>query len=148
MKQALTIFIISLPIIIFGQSNIYPESYKQQIIDTLYNISIYDDYRWLENINDKKTTEWIDQQNSYTKKVLKEAARKFNSSISINNYSNVRYDNPIKHGEYYFTYAYYNNIGSPALYYQNTMRDNPSVLVDPNFISSTDNISIRDISVS
>ncbi|MCK4664091.1 MAG: S9 family peptidase [Bacteroidales bacterium] len=148
MKRILLILILTFPIIIKGQSLDYPVTDKQHIIDTFYNVAIYDEYRWLENINDEKTKEWIEQQNSLTKKTLRKTAMKCNSYVAIDRYSYVKYDNPIKQGDYYFTYAYYNNVGVPALFYQNSIRDNPSILVDPNFISSKDNIMLKGYSVS
>lgn len=148
MKRILSIFIITLPILIKGQSLDYPVTDKQHVIDTFYNVAIYDEYRWLENINDEKTKEWIEQQNFLTKKTLRKVAMKCNSYVAIDRYSYVEYDNPIKQRDYYFTYAYYNNIGVPALFCQNSLRDDPSILVDPNFISSKDNILLKGYAVS
>lgn len=148
MNRIILFLIIIIPIIIKSQSLDYPVTIKQHIADTFYNVTIYDEYRWLENINNEKTKEWIEQQNSLTKKTLRKAATKYNSYLAIDKYSYVKYDNPIKQRDYYFTYAYYNNVGVPALFCQKSIRDNPSILVDPNFISTKDNILLKGYSVS
>ena len=148
MKQILAFLVLAFPILLNGQSMDYPVSDKQQIIDTIQDVAILDEYRWLENTNSDKTKEWIDQQNSLTKKTLRKAAMKYNSFVAIDKYSYVVYDNPIKQGNYYFTLAYYNNVGVPALFYRASFRDDPTLLVDPGFISGKDNILIKDYSVS
>jgi len=66
----------------------------------------------------------------------------------IDEYSYTVYDNPIKDGDYYFTYAYYNNNNIPALFFQTSLRSDPKILIDPRFISSKDRIVLKDFSVS
>lgn len=148
MKQILAFFIITFPILLSGQSIDYPVSDKQQVMDTTYDVTILDEYRWLENTNSDKTKEWIDQQNSLTNKTLWKAAMKYNSSVAIDRYSYVKYSNPIKQRNYYFTLAYYNNVSVPALFCQSSLRGEPTILVDPGFISVKDNILIKGYSVS
>jgi len=148
MKQILSVFIICLPFLSIAQSLEYPVAEKQSVVDTFYKVPVYDEYRWLENTNDERTKLWIGQQNDLTTKTLKKEALKINSYVAIDKYAYVLYNNPIKQRDYYFTHAYYNNIGAPALFYQKSMRDDPELLVDPNFISAKDNISIKNYSVS
>ncbi|MCF8297439.1 MAG: prolyl oligopeptidase family serine peptidase [Saprospiraceae bacterium] len=143
MRRVLSFIIIIFPIITNGQSFEYPAVEKRVIIDTFYNVPVYDEYRSLENLNDIKTKIWIEQQNSFTNKTLKKAAFKCNSLGAIDEYSYIKYDNPIKEGDYYFTYAYHNNYGVPALFCQHFLRDNPSLLVDPSFISTKDKIILK-----
>jgi len=148
MKHILSVLIILFPGFLKSQSLEYPATAVQTVVDTFYNIPVYDDYRWLENMKDEKTLEWIGQQNALTTKTLRKAVSKFNSNIAIDRYAYVVYDNPKKQRDYYFTYAFYNNVSAPALFYQRSMRENPTILVDPNFISLKDNISIQEYSVS
>lgn len=148
MKQILSVLIIILPILIKGQSPEYPAAVKETVVDTFYRVPVYDDYRWLENTKGEKTKEWIGQQNALATKKLRKAVMKFNSNIAIDRYAYVVCDNPQKQRDYYFKYAFYNNVSAPALFYQKSMRENPTILVDPNFISLKDNISIQEYSVS
>ncbi len=148
MSRFLLILILFIPLFHSAQSIEYPATEKITIVDTFFNTRVLDDYRWLENQNDTRVNKWVEQQNSLTAKELRKAAFKINSYTAIDKYAYVNYDNPQKQGDYYFTYAYYNNVGAPALFCSNSLRGNPSVLVDPNFISSKDNIGIKGYSVS
>lgn len=148
MKQILSLLVLILPVLTRGQLPEYPVTARQTTVDTFYNVPVYDDYRWLENTKDEKTEAWIEQQNALTTKTLRKAVTKYNSNLAIDKYSYVVYDNPRKQRDFYFTYSYYNNVGVPALFYQKSMRENPTILVDPNFISTKDHISLMDYSVS
>ncbi|NQX92583.1 MAG: S9 family peptidase, partial [Flavobacteriales bacterium] len=44
----------------------YPESKKQDIVDTLWDQSIPDPYRWLEDDNSNETKQWVQAQNKVT----------------------------------------------------------------------------------
>jgi prolyl oligopeptidase len=131
-----------------GQGLQYPETISKTVYDTIFETILADDYRWLENIDDVKTKEWINAQNKFTEKALRKPAGKCNSYHAIDKYAYTKYENPIRQGDYYFTYAYYNNVSLPALFYQKAINDSPSIIVDPNFISSSDNILLKGYSVS
>jgi len=148
MHRLFSILILCIPFLIKAQVPDYPPSDKTPVNDTFFNTLVTDEYRWLENTNDPKVQDWVNLQNSLTAKELRNASFKVNSYTAIDRYSYVVYDNPIKHGDYYFTHAYYNNVGSPALFCQESLRGNATILVDPNFISSKDNINIKGYSVS
>lgn len=68
--------------------------------------------------------------------------------MEIDEYAYTKTNHPRKQGKYYFTYAYYNNISSPALFYQYKLDDEMTMLVDPNFISMKDVINIKKYAVS
>jgi len=121
---------------------------EQAVIDTFYNkFVIRDNYRWLENTRSKDINEWMSQQKDVCEKYLNRAVFNSDSYNSIDKYSFVKYNNPQRQGDYYFTYATYNE-GVPALFYQTDINDDPIPLVDPNFISSKDKIVLTDFSVS
>lgn len=121
---------------------------EQSVVDTFYNkYIISDNYRWLENTHSKDVEEWINQQKNVCKAYLDKAVFNSESYKSIDKYSYVKYHNPQRHGNYYFTYSTYNE-GVPALFYQHEISDNLIPLVDPNFISSKDKIVLNGYSVS
>ncbi len=77
------------------------------VIDTFYNTYIVkDEYRWMENLRSEETQAWVKSQNKVAKKYLLKASTKTNSKLVINRYAVTEYDNPVKDGNYYFTYAY------------------------------------------
>ena len=47
-----------------------PVTNKQPLTDSLDGITVRDDYRWLEELNDPKVTAWADKQNERAQKFL------------------------------------------------------------------------------
>lgn len=123
---------------------------KEAVVsDTFYNNYVYSDkYRWLESVQSTDTKEWIANQNKQSKKYLARASNKNNSKRAIDKFSYTEYDNPVKKGNYYFTYAYYNDLGVPALFYQSSLKSRSTIIGDPNFISKKDKIVLKGYSVS
>ncbi|RLD74165.1 MAG: hypothetical protein DRJ10_17130, partial [Bacteroidetes bacterium] len=114
------------------------------VVDTFYNTYIVnDEYRWMENLQNEETQAWVKSQNRVAKRYLLKASTKTNSKLVINRYAVTEYDNPVKDGNYYFTYAYYNDLSVPALFYQTSLRASYSILVDPNYISGKDRIMLK-----
>ena len=122
------------------------ESIKVDTFFTKYRIE--DKYRWLEDINSSETKEWIVSQNKICRNYLSIALTKTSSFNAIDTYTYAEFRNPIKRGKYYFSFAYYNNMSVPALYYQSKLNDEEQLLVDPNYISKKDIISLGEFSVS
>lgn len=113
-------------------------------VDTFYNnYIIKDPYRWLEDVNSEETKDWVANQNKQSSRFLSKCSAKTKSYQSIDKYNTTKFKNPQKMGKYYFRYAYYNHVGSPALYYQEKLKEDPRILVDPNFISSKDEIMLK-----
>ncbi len=135
----------------FPKAQKYEPVYAKEIpvIDTFYsNYIIEDKYRWLENTDGEDTKEWVDKENAMSQKFLSRTTTHTNSYNLIDKYSYVKFDNPQKDGDYYFTFAYYNFGNIPALFYQSSLNAEPKLLIDPKFISSKDRIVITDYSVS
>lgn len=148
MKRIASLLTAVFPLLLNGQLLEYPATPKQPVTDSFYTTTICDEYRWLENIYDEKTQSWIDEQNKLTRKTLRKAAMQLNSFGAIDSYAYVKYDNPIKKGDYFFKYAYHTNVTSPALFYQTSINGQPAMLVDPAMISAKQNILIQNYSVS
>lgn len=146
------------PVLIFAacfntciaQNLIYPLANKIPVTDEFYKkYKVTDDYRWMEDQNSPELKKWIADENVISKKFISKASDKNDALQFITQLSNVTYHNPIKKGKYYFTYGYYDGLSVPALYVEDNVRDGYShVVVDPNFISHTDKITIRDYEVS
>lgn len=136
-----------LPGYILAQYN-YPLSPKINITDTFYGTIINDEYRWLENTKSADIINWIGEQNKITKSVLGRAANKINSYPQIDKYAYAEYSNPVKEGDYYFSYSFYNSVGAPALFYRSALNQDPTLIVDPNFISSKDVILLKTFALS
>lgn len=142
-------------LLVFTGTTVTAQHYEQIITqqkvvtDTFFNkYTIRDPYRWLENVNSPETRKWVKQENKMSKRLLIRASFRTNSYKSISHYDYVKYDTPVKKGDYYFTYAYYNNTGVPALFYKTSPEVESKLLVDPNYISKKDKIMLKGYSVS
>ncbi len=117
---------------------------KEAVIDTFYsNYIIEDNYRWLEDVHSLESKEWIENQNKVTKKYLSKAVFKTNAFTAIDQYAYAKYSYPRKQGNYYFNYFYQDNVGQASLFYRSEPNQDPSLLVDPNYISSKDKIDLK-----
>jgi prolyl oligopeptidase len=134
----------------FAQNPTYPIAPKTPVIDEFYKkYKVIDNYRWMEDQNSPELKKWVNEENAISDKFITRASNKNDAMQFITRLSNVDYHDPIKKGNYYFTYAYYDGISMPALFVQNSLADDePRVLIDPNFISHKDKIVIRDFEVS
>jgi prolyl oligopeptidase len=47
-----------------------PDAPKKPVTDTYHGVAVTDDYRWLENGNDKTVQKWSDAQNTHARSVL------------------------------------------------------------------------------
>lgn len=131
-----------------AQETSHPKAHKENHLDTFFTKVVWDEYRWLEDYERDDLKKWLAEQRKHTEKTLQKAASKHQSFMAINKYAYVNYHNPQKMGDYYFTKAFYNNYSAPALFVQNSFRDDPSILVDPATISTKDNIYIEKYAVS
>ncbi|MFC2104405.1 prolyl oligopeptidase family serine peptidase [Bacteroidota bacterium] len=132
-----------------SQDFIYPEAKKETVTDTFFKEYLVDDeYRWMENINDTALITWINAQNKISKKELHSASIKNQAFNTIDKYSYTKFTRPIKKGKYYFTYAYYNSVSLPALFYKQNLNLRSELIVDPNYISLKDQIRLKGCAVS
>jgi prolyl oligopeptidase len=145
-----TVVICSVFYTCIAQTITYPVAEKKPVTEEFYKkYTVTDDYRWMENSDDPQLKKWVADENSISGKFVLKASNKNDARIRIDELSNVTYNNPVKKGKYYFYYSYYDNTGVPALYVGDDLTGgNFRVIVDPNFISGKDKISIKDYEVS
>ena len=127
------------------QAITYPDARVSDQIDTYFDTTIKDPYRWLEDENSQETHTWIKAQNQLTRSyldsvavlpALKERLR------ALRDYE--RLYEPVKHGDYYY---FYKNDG---LQNQNVLYRTPQidslatakVFLDPNSYSQDGSTSV------
>ena len=121
------------------------------VVDTFYQqYVVEDDFRWLEDVESEATKNWVKLQDKLSNKYLSRITNTSNVLNDIKKYRHTEYELFIKKGKYYFTYGYYNRQANPALYYQTTSNPNmeSDLLVDPNFISGSDQVMLKGYWVS
>ncbi len=143
-----------LVILLFISINVNSQEYSPvpatpiPVTDTFYSRVITDNYRWMEDIDNNNVKKWLIEESKLTKKFLNKAAANTNVGTFIEKLGLSDYDFWEKSGNYFFGLRYYNAMGSYALFYKTDINYTPHILVDPIFISSSDNISIKNYSLS
>jgi len=146
MYKYLVIIIFLYPIFTSFSQIKYPETKMTEQIDDYFGTKIADPYRWLEKLDSKATTEWVEAQNKVTFDYLSEIP--FRGKIKqrlteIWNYP--KYSQPFKAGSHYF---YYKNDGlqnQSVLYFLKDLDAEPEVFLDPNTFSTEGTISLDDV---
>lgn len=127
----------------------YPETAKDNIIDTYFGTEVPDPYRWLENDTSKATAAWVEEQNAVTfdylgKIPFRGALKK--KLTELTDYE--KYSSPFKkNGKYYF----FKNDGlqnQSVLYVQETLDAEAKVVLDPNKLSDDGTVALSGISFS
>ena len=151
----------------YTQNIEYPVAEKKTVTETFFQIYQVDDgYRWLEEVDSPETLLWLEEQRKISDKYLSKAVNRTDSKTSIDKYGTTDWEFPLVLGEYYFQYAYYSSkmagIGGeliyftdagkdfrvPALFYKNDLNAQSDLLVDPNYISQSDRIRLKNLAIS
>ncbi len=127
----------------------YPETKKVDVVDTYFSVNVADPYRWFEDDKSEGLEEWIKAQNDITfdylsKIPFRESIR--NRLSELWDYTTI--STPyIKAGKIFFSKR--EGLQNQAVFYfQNSLLDEPRVLIDPNAFSEDGTIAISGISIS
>ena len=126
----------------------YPETVKGNVVDTYFDASVKDPYRWLEDDRSPETEAWVAEQNKVTYAHLDEIPyrKALNDRLSkLWNYEKI--SAPFKEGDNEY---YYKNDGlqnQSVLYKKNTEGDD-EIFLDPNTFSKEGTTSLGSVSFS
>lgn len=127
----------------------YPVTAKDYTVDTYFDTQVDDPYRWLENDTSAATAAWVKEQNKLTRSYLDalpgrdKLRKRFTELI---NYPKI--SAPFKrHGRYY-TYRNSGLQNQSVLYVQESLADEPRVLLDPNTLSVDGTVALQRINFS
>ncbi len=128
---------------------VYPETAKDNTVDTYFGTQVADPYRWLENDTSAATAAWVGAENKVTNEYLARIpyrAQLLDRLTKLADYEKI--GTPFKkHGKYYF----YKNDGlqnQSVLYVQDSLTDTPSVFLDPNKLSDDGTVALSGLSFS
>ena len=119
----------------------YPETYKQDLTETIFGEEIADPYRWLEDDvrNNPEVANWVEAQNAVTQEFLgKLEARDWFKNKIGELYNYERFSTPQRAGDRYF---YTRNTGlqnQSPLYVRDGLDGEARLLIDPNAWSDDD----------
>jgi prolyl oligopeptidase len=131
----------------------YPETKIKPVENTYHGIKIIDNYQWLENIRSDEVKNWVKQQNKISKKylnklVLSSESKRWMDKLS---YHKMDYDNfkdINDNDKLYFSIMYPNIDSTPSIYYAKGINSSFERLIDPNSISTKDQIVFTDLTPS
>ncbi|MFC4738461.1 prolyl oligopeptidase family serine peptidase [Flavobacterium ponti] len=108
---------------------------------TKHNITIDDDYAWLENVNSNEAINWVKKQNEYSENHLKEVTKATNFLFKIKDYNYLSTNGlPSKYGKYFYSNYRLDKKKPYVLHYREKLNDMPKQLVDPFAIYKDDNV--------
>jgi prolyl oligopeptidase len=127
----------------------YPETKKDDVIDTYFGTKVADPYRWLENDTSAATEAWVKAQNAVTFGYLEKI--QFRNQLkermtALMNYP--KFSSPFKKKGIYY---YFKNDGlqnQSVLYRMKSLDAEPEVLLDPNKLSADGTVALSQISFS
>ena len=129
----------------------YPKTAKNPVVDTIFNTTIVDNYRWLEDDRSKETERWVKAENEITFDYLNKISYKEQLKerlAALWNYEKV--EAPFKEGNY--TYFYKNNgLQNQYVIYRYKTGEDPqlaTVFLDPNTFADDGTISLGATSFS
>lgn len=127
----------------------YPPATRGSVVDDYHGAKVADPYRWLEDLDSPQTQAWVEAQNELTHGFLAKLPQRAwlrERLTTLWNYP--RYGLPGKEaGRYFFS----KNDGlqnQSVLYVQETLADEPKVLLDPNTLSADGTVALTASAVS
>jgi len=121
----------------------YPVTEKGETIDTYFDTTIADPYRWLEDDYSNSTKAWVSKQNAFTNSYMRKIPyrRKIEKRLTeIWNYPSQGM--PFKKGEKYYFYKNDGLQSQSVLYVQDSPTSDPVVFMDPNQFSNDGTIAL------
>jgi prolyl oligopeptidase len=127
----------------------YPASRRADQVDTYHGTKVEDPYRWLEELDTPETRTWVEAQNELTASILdkvpgREAVR--NRLTRLWNFA--RYGVPQQRGGRYFFSKNDGLQNQSVIYWAESLRAEPKVLLDPNKLSADGTIAISSYVIS
>lgn len=132
-----------------AQPPAYPATHRDSVVDDYHGVRIADPYRWLERLDDRATTDWVDAQSRLTGDVLSKLPGRDTIGARLEAlWSYRRTDVPWREaGKVFFV----ENAGlqrQPVLTMQNSPGEAPRVVLDPQQLSPDGSLACSEYAVS
>ncbi len=127
----------------------YPETAKVEQIDDYHGTKVADPYRWLEDANSPQTQAWVEAQNKVTFEYLRHLpAREAIKERLTRLWDYEKYGVPFKEGGRYFFSKNSGLQNQSVIYSAPNLKDEPTVLLDPNKLSADGTVSLSSYAIS
>jgi prolyl oligopeptidase len=149
MKNFYFLFFLILSYGCTTQNMKYPVTKKVHVVDTFYNITVEDPFRWLEDDNSDETAEWVKEQNELTFSYL----NKLPYRDKINKRLTELWDypktlTPFENSGRWFVFKNNGLQNQNVLYLIDDFKKEPKLLLDPNLLSNDGTIAFSQMDVS
>ncbi|UCC22586.1 MAG: hypothetical protein JSW23_00485, partial [Planctomycetota bacterium] len=127
----------------------YPNAQKQPVADIYHRVKVPDPYRWLEDPDSKQTRRWVRQQNRLTHRFLSKGTPKEDIKARLTElWDYPRYSAPRRHADRYFFWKNDGLQNQSVLYVQQTLDQDPKVVINPNLLSPDGTVAVTSTAVS
>ena len=144
--------LILLAIMAFGctkPSVQYPETRKDNVVDTFYGTAVEDPYRWLEDDNSAETEAWVTAQNEVTYNYLETLPGRDKIKSRLTELWNYpRTGTPFNMSGRWFVFKNDGLQNQSVLYTMDDLEREPYVLLDPNQLSNDGTVAFAGMDVS
>jgi prolyl oligopeptidase len=123
----------------------YPQTRREDVVDTLHGVKIADPYRWLEDDNSEETKGWVQAQNKVTFGYLEKLPKREEIKERLKELWNYeRVGMPFERGGRWF-YSHNSGLQNQAvLMTTESLEGEGKVLLDPNAMSKDGTTSLSD----
>lgn len=150
MKKILFLSLLLPAFALVASDNIkYPQSKRGDVVEKLHGTKVADPYRWLEDLDGADTKKWVDSQNEVTfgyLESLKDRKAIYNRLEEVWNYERV--SPPSKREGKYFTTRNSGLQNQSLIYMQDSLDDEPRLVMDPNKLSADGTVAVMGWDIS
>lgn len=126
----------------------YPETRRDNVVDSIHGVEVADPYRWLEDDNSEETKAWVTAENKVTFAYLERIPEREKIRSRLEKLWNFeRFGTPIKRGNRYFFSRNDGLQNQSVMYVMDGLNGEPRVLLDPNTLSSDGTVSLASFDV-
>lgn len=132
-----------------AQRPAYPRTKTVEQVDDYYGTKVADPYRWLEDVDAADTRAWVEAQNRVTFGFLERIPERVTLRERLTKLWNYeRFGAPFRKGGRYFFFKNDGLQNQSVMYQQASLAAAPSVLLDPNTLSTDGTIALSTNEIS
>src|SRR5574344_1593145 len=149
MKRASIILIFPLLYCCTSNKMNYPITKKVNVVDTFYNTSVEDPYRWLENDTTAETASWVKAQNQVTFDYLETLPNRKEIKARLTElWDYPKTGTPFNISDRWFIFKNNGLQNQNVLYTMDSLEGEPYIWLDPNTLSKDGTVAFSGMDVS
>ncbi len=132
-----------------GRTMDYPKARVSDQVDDYFGTKVRDPYRWMENVDSGEVKTWVDAENQLTRSYLDDVPGRDKMHARLMDLTNFeRYTPPERKGSRYF-YAHNTGLQNQnVVFWQEGLKGEPKVLLDPNTMSKDGTVALSGLSIT